>query len=74
VLTFKVGKVSVEFSGELKSVRGGGGGVKFWVVSAGAKLEGTRGAGHKVTIELIPQGPDGEGFLVADQLDARPSE
>lgn len=74
VLTFKVGKVNVEFTGELKNVAGGGAGVKFWVVSADAKLEHTRGAGHKLTVELIPQGPDGEGFLVTDQADAPPPE
>jgi hypothetical protein len=48
--------------------------VKFWVVSANAKVEHTRGAGHKMSLELIPQGPDGEGVLVTDQLDAPPPE
>lgn len=72
VLTFAVGKVSVEFSGEMKTVDGVGGGVKFWVLSANAKAERTTGGGHKVTIELIPQGPDGETFIVADDVDAPP--
>jgi len=72
VLTFGVGKVSVEFSGELRTVRGGGGGVKFWVLSADAKAERTTGAGHKVTVELIPRGPDGETFVIADDIDRPP--
>ncbi|MGH3612435.1 MAG: trypco2 family protein [Pseudonocardia sp.] len=72
VLTFGVGKVSVEFSGELRTVRGGGGGVKFWVLSADAKAERATGAGHKVTVELIPRGPDGETFVIADDIDGPP--
>jgi hypothetical protein len=73
VLTFAVGKVSLEFTGEVKKVAGGSGGVKFWVITAGAKAERSSGVGQKVTIELIPQGPDGESFIVADDLDAPPA-
>jgi Trypsin-co-occurring domain 2 len=72
-LTFAVGKVSLEFSGEVKKVAGGSGGVKFWVITADAKAERSSGVGHKVTIELIPQGPDGKSFIVADDLDAPPT-
>ena len=72
VLTFRVGKVVLEFTGELKKTVGGSGGVKFWVLSADAKAERSTGATHKVTVELIPQGPDGESFVVADDLDAPP--
>ena len=72
VLTFGVGKVSVEFTGEMKTTVGGTGGVKFWVLSADAKAERASGVGHKVTIELIPHGPDGEGFEIAADLDAPP--
>ncbi|MGH3611427.1 MAG: trypco2 family protein [Pseudonocardia sp.] len=39
--------MSVKFSGELKTVRGGGGGVKFWVLSADANAERTTGAGQR---------------------------
>jgi len=59
VLTFAVGKVTVEFSGEVKRVDGVGGEVKFWVVTADARAERSTGASHKVTVELIPQAPDG---------------
>ncbi len=73
VLTFAVGKVSIEFSGEVKRVDGVGGGVKFWVVTADGKAERSRGAAHKVTVELIPQAPDGTSFVVADGVDAPPA-
>ena len=54
VLTFAVGKVSIEFSGEVKKTGGGSGGLKFWVVTAEAKAERSSAASQKVTIELIP--------------------
>jgi Trypsin-co-occurring domain 2 len=72
VLTFAVGKVTVEFSGEVKKTGGAGGGVKFWVLTADAKAERSRGAAHKVSIELIPQTPGGTAFIVADGVDAPP--
>jgi Trypsin-co-occurring domain 2 len=74
VLTFGVGKVVLEFTGEIKKTTGAGGGVKFWVLTADAKTEGTSAAGQKVSIELLPQAPDGERFIVADTLDTPPSE
>jgi NTP-dependent ternary system trypsin peptidase co-occuring protein len=73
-LSFAVGKVSLEFTGEVKKVAGGGGGVKFWVFTADAKVERTSGVAQKVTVELIPQGPDGESFLVADDVDVPPPD
>lgn len=72
VATFAVGKVVLEFTGEIKRTAGGSGGVKFWVVTADAKAEQVRGAGHKVSIELIPQGRDGETFIVTGSVDAPP--
>lgn len=74
VLTFAVGKVSIEFAGEVKRVAGGSGGVKFWVVTADGKGERTSSASHKVTVELVPQTPQGESFVVADDVDAPPPE
>ncbi|MEU4517960.1 trypco2 family protein [Amycolatopsis sp. NPDC024027] len=71
-LTFAVGKVSIEFAGEVKRVAGGSGGVKFWVVTADAKSERTSSAAHKVTVELVPQTPQGAPFIVADDADAPP--
>ena len=72
VATFAVGKVTLELTGEIKKSHGGSGGVKFWVVTADVKSEQVRGAGHKVSIELVPQGADGETFVVAGGVDAPP--
>jgi hypothetical protein len=72
VLTFVVGKVSIEFSGEVKRTAEGGGGVKFWVVTADAKVGRSTGAAHKVTIELIPQTPEGKSFIVTEDTDTPP--
>ena len=71
-LSFAVGKVTIEFAGEVKKTVGGSGGIKFWVVTADAKAEQARGASHKVTIELTPQAPGGASFTVNDHLHAPP--
>lgn len=74
VLTFAVGKVTIEFSGEVKKVDGLGGGAKFWVVTADAKSERSTGATHRVTVELSPQNQDGTSFKVADGVDSPPEK
>lgn len=73
VLSFAVGKVEIEFSGEVTAVAGGSGGVKFWVVTADAKAERSTAATHKVKVELIPQTPEGTSFIVAEGSDTPPS-
>ena len=72
VVTFAVGKVTLELTGEIKKTAGGSGEAKFWVLTANAKAERTAGTGHKITIELVPQGKDGETFVIADGTDAPP--
>jgi hypothetical protein len=72
VATFAVGKVVLEFTGEIKKTAGESGGVKFWVVTADAKAERVRGAGQKVSIELLPQGKDGETLVISGGVDAPP--
>ena len=74
VVTFAVGKVSIEFSGEVKKATSGGGGLKFWVVTAEAKAERSSGAVHKVSVELIPQTPDGRAYIVNDSLSEIPEQ
>ncbi len=73
VVVFTVGKVTIEFSGEVKNTTGVGGGLKFWVLTADGKAERGSGASHKVTIELVPQKPDGTSFVVADGVDTLPT-
>lgn len=72
-LTFGVGKVTIEFAGEVKRTAGGSGGLKFWVITAEAKAEQARGASHKVTVELTPQAFGGASFIVNDDLHAPPA-
>ncbi|MBA3905617.1 MAG: hypothetical protein H0X35_02870 [Pseudonocardiales bacterium] len=72
VVTFAVGKVTLELTGEIKSTVGASGEAKFWVLTAGAKAERAAGAGQKVTIELVPQGRNGESFVIADTTSAPP--
>ncbi len=69
-LTFAVGKVSVEFSGEVSKTVGGG--IRFWVVNAGARGERVSGTSQKVTVELTPQSPDGRTYEVSDGVEAPP--
>jgi hypothetical protein len=73
VVVFAVGKVTIEFSGEVKKSLGGSGGVKFWVLTADGKAERATGASHKVTVELVAQEPDGTSFVVADGVESLPS-
>lgn len=72
-LSFAVGKVSIEFAGELTHTVGASAGVKFWVVTAGTEGERASSASHKVTVELIPQDPGGGGFTVSKGRDSIPS-
>lgn len=72
VVTFAVGKVTLELVGEIKKTGGVSGEVKFWVLTAAAKAERASGTGHKITVELVPQGKDGETFVIADGTDAPP--
>ncbi len=73
VLTFGVGKVSLEFTGEMRTTGGGSGGVKFWVITADAKAERSASSGHKITIELSPQTPDGAAYRVSGGVDSPPA-
>ncbi|SDH91815.1 hypothetical protein SAMN05192558_103313 [Actinokineospora alba] len=72
-LSFAVGKVEIEFGGEVKTVVGGGGGVKFWVVSVDGKGERSSAATHKVRVELTPQDAEGRSWRVAGNTNAPPA-
>jgi hypothetical protein len=74
VLTFAVGKVELELTGEIRWVAGGSAGAKFWVLSADTNAERSSGHVHKIKVELIPEGPDGDTFRVSGELDAPPSQ
>lgn len=73
-LTFEVGKVVVELSGEVKTSLGAEGGTRFWVLTAQASAERAHSALHKVQVELIPQTSDGKTVRVADDIHALPKD
>jgi hypothetical protein len=67
--TFAIGKVTLEFIGEIKRT-GDPDGLKFLVLTADTVAQLAARAGHKATIELIPQGVDGERFVISEPRDA----
>lgn len=73
-ISFGVGKVEVELTVEMKTTGGGQAGVRFWVVNADAKIDHSRGATHKVKLELIPTGPRGEPLKVANRSAVGPRD
>lgn len=64
-VSFGVGKVEVEFSVEARTTAGGQAGMRFWVVSADARVDHSRASTHKVKLELIPTDTDGAPIRVA---------
>ncbi|MEU1465848.1 trypco2 family protein [Streptomyces sp. NPDC005727] len=52
---FAVGDVTVQLGMEVIRTRGADGGLKFGVVSLGAKREGGGKATHTITVQLKPQ-------------------
>lgn len=67
-LGFLVGKVTIEFSGEVKRTGGAGGEAKFWVFTANAKADLSSGSTQKIVVELLPQ----NSFAVADAVEELP--
>lgn len=70
-LTFDVGEISMEFTVELRRDVKGTGGVKAWIVEAGA--EGSRGSTrtHKVAFKLTPKDRrTGSGWKVGNDRPA----
>jgi hypothetical protein len=72
VLTFAVGTVQIEFSGEVRKTLGGDAKAEFYVVSLGGSGERATTATHKVSVELVPRAADGGDFLVSDPSDTPP--
>ncbi|MEW1863201.1 MULTISPECIES: trypco2 family protein [unclassified Streptomyces] len=70
---FEVGEIHMEFTVELQRTRTGRGGVKAWIVEAGAEAARTSGATHTVSLTLHPKSATG-GFLeIKAPDDANPS-
>ncbi|MFC4036739.1 trypco2 family protein [Streptomyces polygonati] len=60
---FEVGEIRMEFAVELRRERGGHGGVKAWVVEAGADASRTAGRTHTVSVSLQPKDAATGGHL-----------
>ena len=65
-IRFELGKVQMEFGLEIGKETAGDAGIRFWVVSLGAKHGSTSAATHRVTIELTPK-IDGRSPEIADE-------
>jgi len=56
---FEVGEIRMEFTVELRRVRGATGGVRAWVVEAGGESSRTSGRTHTVSCTLKPKNASG---------------
>ncbi|WP_042396445.1 trypco2 family protein [Streptacidiphilus carbonis] len=54
-IRFEVGPVQMDFAVELRREAGASGGVKAWVLSAGAEAKASRGSTHRVSFTLTPK-------------------
>jgi hypothetical protein len=65
-LQFEVQEVQLEVEVATTGSREGGGGLKIWVVTAGAKASKTDTATHKVTLTMTAVTAAGTKFRVSD--------
>jgi hypothetical protein len=74
-LRFRVGPVELEFELAVTKEGSGGGGVRFWVISAESKLIRSTATTHRIKFSLAPivSGPEGEiEAVVTDEVAGRP--
>jgi hypothetical protein len=64
-IRFELGTVQMEFLVEVAKEAGADAGIRFWVVSLGAKGGVTSTSTHRVTLELTPK-VDGRAPEIAD--------
>ena len=72
-LQFRVGAVELEFEVQVSRETGAEGGIKFWVVSAGARGTTATASTHRVKICLQPQTSEGDDVAVAEAVPRRPT-
>jgi hypothetical protein len=68
-LKFRLGDIELEFHVGVTKEAGGGGGIKFWLVSLEAKGSISTVQTQKITLTLKPETADGHPVLVSDELD-----
>lgn len=71
-LEFQVGPVELEFSVEMRKEKKASGGLKAWVVSAGAEASRSSASVHRVKLVLTPKDPvsGGRYHVNTDRPDA----
>jgi Trypsin-co-occurring domain 2 len=71
-IRFRVGPVELEFLLEVTREVGAEGGVKFYVVSLGAKGGVARTSTHRIKLSLVPVTAEGKDLRVAEEVPERP--
>jgi hypothetical protein len=66
-LRFAVEGVEMSFVVEAHTDESARGGVRFWVLEAGAEVSGGRSQTQTVTVRLEPRTESGEGALIGDR-------
>ena len=67
-LKFRLGDVELEFHIGVTKEAGGGGGIKFWLVSLEAKGSIGTVQTQKIKLTLKPESADGQPVLVSDEV------
>ncbi|HEY9367810.1 trypco2 family protein [Streptomyces sp.] len=63
---FGVDEITVEFETELVRTREGGGGLRFGIVEARGRTEGSRRSVQRIALKLRPQRADGGDTAIGD--------
>jgi hypothetical protein len=65
-IRFRLGQIDLEFQVSIARAAEGHAGLKFWVVSAGAKASDTHASAHTVKVQLHAEHADGGEVWTAD--------
>jgi len=74
-LKFKVSMVELEFNLAVTTAKSGSGGIRFWVLSADAKVSRADSSIHRIKLSMIPIGSeqnDETGVIIADEVVGKP--
>jgi hypothetical protein len=71
-LRFGLGPVELEFEMVVSRDAGGGGGIRFWVVSLDGKGSVSKVTTHRIRLRLDPVTADGRPVLTGDDVDREP--
>ncbi|MGZ8947163.1 MAG: trypco2 family protein [Methylococcaceae bacterium] len=69
-LKFQIEDIELELQLVATQKADGGGGVKFWVINADAKYEGSQALTQKLKLKLKLAGKDGKSPLISQQFRA----